>query len=645
MQFLRRHSKFLCVAAVFAACLFVFLVFWQLNVRSTGQKSRSIYLNDTQTATTAPVKSSIQQTFVCTEAFHAIGVLPKISGQALPGTLKLEIYDKAGTLLASAQGNAAQTASGQYAVFNFAKPVSSQSGVYQLVFTAQMANLDEYALAKSQESPAAWQLEENGKPAQGALCLLASVDAIGSFAGKFYFAFAILASVALCAIFGLAKYKKMQFHTFFVLCVCLVGLFYCFILPPYSAPNEAAHINRAFNISSGILGHTSQKPLPNTAVRRQGDTSALIEAPGTTIFTYREIVRGFFTFANQPATAVFNGDVAKGGGVFSLPAAFGLTLARLLRLGFVPSLFLGRFFSVMAFAVLGGLCVYHAPNPCSKGIFAAVGLLPGCALLWASYNTAGIVLGTAMLYTALCLKAQSLAKKSPAAFCFAFCLLVLLCTAGIYYLPFALFLPAFLPAVQALPACRQMPNGKKTQQQALKVLKTPPVFGLVLWGLFAAGMVFFGRAAYFAALQRGAKPMQGGLISGDGPLQMYIKTLLGGVLGGQSLQLNWGLTFAAAIVLLFFVLPVQNGQAPGGKTRNAAFVIAVLCGVGSAFFAQDAFFAALLSMPVLPLAMLWLAGLPFGIKKHKENLPMLLCAVFALDIFALLNAFLIIITR
>ena len=155
MRFLRKHRTILSAAAVFACCLVIFVVFWQLDVRGAGQKSRSAYLNDFQDTVTQPVTTGIAQTFICDTPFHALGLLPSLEGAALPGTLTLSIYDDEKNFLASAEGKAAETVSGVYAVFGFPHAVESPNGVYHLLFEAEMRGGDEYALIKSFTAPRA----------------------------------------------------------------------------------------------------------------------------------------------------------------------------------------------------------------------------------------------------------------------------------------------------------------------------------------------------------------------------------------------------------------------------------------------------------------------------------------------------------
>ena len=404
MRFLHRHRRILTAAAVFAVCLLVFAVFWQLDVRGTADKSRGAYLNDVQDTTTAPVKTSIEQTFVCDVPFYKLGLLPSFKGQELGGFLILTVYDGAGNQLADpVEGKAAETVSGQYAVFSFPQALQSPDGVYRLVFEAEMYDPeDEFALVKSADALDGWTLVENGRPAGGSLCILVTVDVIGGFVSRFYWVFALLACLAMGGIALLAQRREGQVHVLFALCAALLGLLCCLVLPPYDAPDEEAHINRAFNLSSGLMGQTDGPVPPGTVVRRAGDNDVVIQENGTTVFTYRELARQALTRTSDPTPTTFEGESATGAAVLYLPGVLGLTLARLLGLGLVPALYLGRLFNLAVYVLLGLLAVKLTPT--RKGLLAVAGLLPLSVHLGASYNPTGLVLAAALLGVGLCLR-------------------------------------------------------------------------------------------------------------------------------------------------------------------------------------------------------------------------------------------------
>ena len=86
-----------------------------------------------------------------------------------------------------------------------------------------------------------------------------------------------------------------------------------------------------------------------------------------------------------------------------LPSALGLTLARIMNLNFVGSFYLGRLFNLMFYAV----CVFFAikQTPIFKLLFCLIALMPMALHQAASFSYDSFINGTALLLTALLLKA------------------------------------------------------------------------------------------------------------------------------------------------------------------------------------------------------------------------------------------------
>ncbi len=643
MLFLRKHRNFLLAAAAFACCLLVFCVFWLLDVRTTRQKSRSIYLNDRQQAVTAPVSpgGSIEQILTSDTPFHALGLLPAFEGAARPGALHLAVYDSTGAQLAAVDGLAAETLPGVYAVFQFPAALHTPDGVYRLVFRAALDDGGDYALAKSSESLPGWQLVENGRPAEGSLCVSVAVDAIGTFVDKFYFAFGVFCCLLLAGLLWLAlgpkanggggarksgaphlahtHSNKLSFHHLFCVAAAGLGLVYCLVLPPYAAPAEEAAINQSFQLSSALLGAGVPGAPAGSTVRRAADHDVRIELAAPTIFSQREVLRGLFTRMADSTPTAFAGPRAAAPPALQLPAVLGLTLARLLGLGFVPTLLLGRLLGLAAYVLLGTLALAALPQSpgdagqaaptASQGLFAAVALLPVSVQLGASFNGLGLGLAGAMLLAALCLRAAQ---------------------TGAFTLP-------ALAVGAALALCNPY-----AAPLALLLFATPT--------LRHKGRIIVRNITYciysaicLAALGLAAWQFAGGALAGAAPLlpTNFVKTLLGGVLGSQTLHLNWGFTLAVAVLLALGLVP---GPSEAPLPRRVLGFGALAAGL-AALGLGAAGAGPLAALPLLALVLTLLCRNWGGIVKTRGTAPFLLVGMAAVSVFSLLDAFLITLTR
>lgn len=700
MQALRKFRRPLAAGAVFLACLLVFAVFWQLQVREAAQKSRSVYLNDVQDSSAGPVAEGgqLEQLFTSEKAFHALGVVPLFEGESPAGILVAEVYDVNGQLLARAEGNARETLSGSYAFFVFPKAAHTAEGVYRLVFSAALEDGRSLSLAASGVSPEGWQLAENGSPVAGALCLSAAVDAIGGFIGGFYAVFAVAASAAVAAVFFLALGKRMAFHRVFAVAAVCLGLLYCFILPPYSTPDEQFHINQSFNISSSLLGQAPEGGIPwGSNIKREGDYNPQIQDQFTTVFTYREIAREFFTRAPSSAPATFSGEEVGGYRLLYWPSALMITVARLLGLGFVQALFLGRLANLSLYILLCTLAVKLVPR--GKSIFAVVAMLPMSMHLAASFSRDALTLALYFFFTALCL--YYIDGKATLDWKQLLCLgllVVVTAPAKIVYVPL-LLLCLFIPGERFFWQGRAM--GK---QLALAVR-----WGLVTVGLLSllaqGGVAMMGNA--MGVPQPEAAPstpgaisaqaaLPAGLVAQDGAeapatltpapipqqdsetftltdffrhpgtmvmlvvrtvaqdLTFWLQGLVGGNLSYFTLPLNWGFVVALTLLLAAAALPGPASPTLGRRLTLAAGLM-VLAGVGlvvlgcitwtptyykTIYGIQGRYF-----LPLLPLGLCALASAQKAVTHTRPLERELTFATMAVSVFALLNAFLLVLTR
>ncbi len=133
----------------------------------------------------------------------------------------------------------------------------------------------------------------------------------------------------------------------------------------------------------------------------------------TTPFTYREILNNFFTTTDDSASAsVQRSDektIENGIDIAHLPSAIVISVCRLLHLGYVPTVLLGRLANFALFV----LCVYFAIKnaPFGKSLFAAISMLPMCLHLGYSYSYDMPVLGLSILLISLFLKYAYTDKK------------------------------------------------------------------------------------------------------------------------------------------------------------------------------------------------------------------------------------------
>ncbi|MDL2327439.1 DUF2142 domain-containing protein [Ruminococcaceae bacterium OttesenSCG-928-A11] len=674
MQFVRRHRRYLVTAAIFVMCLLIFYAFWHLEVAEARGKSRSLYLNDTQQNATATLEAGgvLSQTFTTDEAFHALGVVPLYDG-AIDGALFVALYDDAtGEALARVEGNAAHTRSGQYAAFVLPTAVQTAQGRYRVDFSAQLTpESAPLALAKSDDAPAGWQLLENGAGAGGALCLQAGVDRIGGFLTRFYWVFALLCAVFLAGLYLLFSFG-VGITGLFAVAAAGLCLLFNLILPPYAAPDEAFHINEAFELSFELTGENIDDGSWHTATRRAEDHNEIIQNRFTTVFTYRELAQNLFSAAGDSTPTLYREDMVGGYRLPYLPAALAITVCRWLGLGFVPTLYAGRLVNMALYVLAAVFAVKRAPV--GKGIFAAVALLPMALHLGASFSRDCLTIAGYLLFTALCLYyIKEKPRLTGRDLLILAVFIALLAPAKLIYAP-VLLLVLFIPHEKFSWRGKAIPRkavwGIKAALAVLAFATLAPDLWRRLMRLVRSFSAQSAAAAVGVSTAATPNPDSITYTTADffrrpgtilwlvvrtffAEFTFYLESLVGGHLGYFSLPLSWVFTLACLVLLALATLPEPGGESPLLTRRQRAFgglstlaVAAML--VGGCILWTPAHYTTIYGiqgrylLPVLPLALCSLSGLGKGLVKTRPMTRGIILGFAGVGTFALLNAFLLI---
>lgn len=200
----------------------------------------------------------------------------------------------------------------------------------------------------------------------------------------------------------------------FLLCILTLGTLYAVVMPPLSAPDEVAHYISAYQLSNRILhtpvtderGYVYVRAEDLWAEGRTDNEEGESNAIGQTLSqeTYqaiREALRMPREKLAQSAFAVSCQPPVRTTPLVYLPQALGISLARILGLGTVGLLFLGRLFNLLFFAAIMALAIRRAPF--GKGVFFGVGLLPMSIELAASMSYDVALIALSAYFGAICL--------------------------------------------------------------------------------------------------------------------------------------------------------------------------------------------------------------------------------------------------
>lgn len=412
---IKRHRRLLGGAVLLAVAFFIFACVWLTQVRGNGEKSRSWMIND-QFSEFALIDDTVTQDFVCDRDLLYMGFAFKVqkAGDEGPaGVLELTLTDlDTGEVLATSEGdmsNILDTTEAYYTTLGLSLPVElTEAGErhYRVSLTAHYTGEGRLLVGYTPTpNEAGLGLTVNGEATEGMLAILGVYAQIGGFVTKFYWVIALLALILIGAGWWLFTGQKCPLHRMVFCFVLALGILFSMVLPPYSAPDEQFHINQSFTLASTIYNPylpVAQSQI-HSSLRRPSDVDVIVQDGETTVFTWQHIAKNLLTTNSDPFTHTQDYDEYQVDSSYTMYwiSAFGVLAGFLLRLGFIPTLFLGRLANLVFFAFLAAWAVKR--TPVAKAVFAAVALLPMTLHLAASYSRDSNLLALCLLFAALVL--------------------------------------------------------------------------------------------------------------------------------------------------------------------------------------------------------------------------------------------------
>ncbi len=188
---------------------------------------------------------------------------------------------------------------------------------------------------------------------------------------------------------------KWSLTKLYLPCILFWGMVYSLVFIPFSAPDEYAHFSSAYRLSNMMMGKEVLND-ENLVILREGDTVDL--SPELSAEGYEEVYGRFFEPDCSERNIGYGHHYMEVAIHAYTPQAVGITLGRLLSFGQVLTIYLGRFFNLLFFALCGYGAVRLAPF--GKMAFFGASLLPMTLELVSSLSYDGVAIGLGMLFSA-----------------------------------------------------------------------------------------------------------------------------------------------------------------------------------------------------------------------------------------------------
>lgn len=233
------------------------------------------------------------------------------------------------------------------------------------------------------------------------------------------------------------KHPQWQLTKLYLPCVLFWGLIYTFVFIPFTAPDEYAHYASAYRLSNQIMFREAAGTAYDEKGRvmmREDDIWEL----GTELTEegYGEVYGNFWKMDHSGRDVGYGHHYMEVAFHAYIPQAIGITVARLLGLGQILTIYLGRLCNLLFFALCGWLAVRLAPF--GKMAFLGTSLLPMTLELVGSLSYDGFAIGLGMLFTAYVLHLiYEKDKVGPKQWAILGLMLALLAPCKMVYIPLA----------------------------------------------------------------------------------------------------------------------------------------------------------------------------------------------------------------
>lgn len=407
-SFYKKYRKLLGLGLLMLIVALIFYYVYDVQIREAMNSThREVVMRDNGELlpVTADSREMVQYYTTEEDELVGLGIRMDLSEDfAGQGTVHAEVRDvtdaEEGVLLCAADVDASTLLDGQYMGLIFD---SSQSGIKGHTYEIRLEFSDE--LLDSGLSvivtPAGYYGENplyvNGEESENRLSMNAHTY-FNLFLKRYFFAMFLFAEFMAAGFYYLAFLRRCRIEKVFAFTILCLGVIYNFVLTPYMTPDESYHIDMSYRHSNTLLGIESAGE--NKCYKRQDDTE-LEFTSSPSLENYKIIYDGLFSMAeNDTLVEAEATSTTEAPMIIYLPAVLGMTLARLLHLGTVPMLLLGRWFSLLGFTILTYFGMKKLPF--GKTALFLLAVLPMNLQQCTSFSYDAVITGVSFLYICWC---------------------------------------------------------------------------------------------------------------------------------------------------------------------------------------------------------------------------------------------------
>lgn len=274
----------------------------------------------------------------------------------------------------------------------YEKEIQADSQTYTLQLTFP-EGISKYKMSMAVTNENTQKAQVNGKEAKYGLFLTAHLE-LNHFVRPYFLVICGVLTVFSVFLYYLFFIKKSGLEWCAFFSILVIGGIYGFLITPYMVPDEEAHIDMAYRYAD-ILMNTGNTDDFHCLKRVEDTEKKFISDP--CMENYRCIYENIGKMAKNTEIVETGATANTGAYLFMhFPGAVGIALARILHLGYVQMLYLGRFLGLLVFA----LAVFFGMKklPFGKATLYVLAMLPITLQQVNSFSYDSILFSAALLY-------------------------------------------------------------------------------------------------------------------------------------------------------------------------------------------------------------------------------------------------------
>ena len=341
-----------------------------------------------------------QEFTTTTQELWGLGLLFERPQGEMPGKLKIEVTDEAGTKLYQATTPVSEIPNNETYWLRFDEIIeNSQGQIITLKLQVQdFAAGDTLAIFVDKKASATIGILRDEHGTLKGSIKIAQIYEQSAYLYKMFWLFVGIVSLFVYGLYFLLYIKKCSIEVIFLLFMIFVGMMYAFLMKPGAIPDEAAHYRTTYAYSNVLLGKSDEvrADIWMDDVDYEFYRTTWTIRPTSTV--YRDFQTGFLR--REPRGEMINTKrwPIKAPAYLYSGSIIGMSVGRVLGFNGLTVFYLGRFFNVLLFA---GLAFWAMKKlPFYKMSLFALCLFPMTAHLIGGFSYDGMILAISLVLVA-----------------------------------------------------------------------------------------------------------------------------------------------------------------------------------------------------------------------------------------------------